>query len=137
MNIKSEDRREDVHFRVLRLLEDHPDYSQREIADALGISLGRVNYCLKALIQRGSVKVDNFRAASNKLNYAYVLTPRGIADKAALTARFLARKMREFEALKAEIEALSGRAIHADQPNSSTDEVMGGEPKAGSAHEKG
>ncbi|MCI5073633.1 MarR family EPS-associated transcriptional regulator [Oricola sp.] len=107
-----QDQREDVRFRVLRLLQDNPEYSQRDIAQALGVSLGAVNFCLNALAEKGHVKVKNFRAADNKLRYAYLLTPKGASEKAALTARFLKRKLREFEALKAEIEAL--RDEHQD-----------------------
>ncbi|NIJ19289.1 EPS-associated MarR family transcriptional regulator [Sphingomonas naasensis] len=98
--------REDVRFKVLRMLEQNPDYSQRDIADALDISLGGVNYCLKALIEKGHVKVSNFRQSDNKLRYAYALTPSGIAERAMLTTRFLHRKMKEYEAIKAEIDAL-------------------------------
>ena len=98
--------REDVRFKVLRMLEGHPEYSQRDIADALGVSLGGVNYCLRALIDKGHVKVANFRQSNNKLRYAYVLTPSGIAERALLTGRFLQRKMKEYEAIKAEIDAL-------------------------------
>lgn len=104
------DQREDVRFRVLRLLQDKPDFSQRDIARELGVSLGAVNYCLNALAEKGHVKVKNFRAADNKLRYAYLLTPKGMSEKASLTARFLARKMREYEALKAEIEALKSES---------------------------
>ena len=82
--------------------------TQREIADALGISLGGVNYCLKGLVERGNVKVQNFRTSTNKLAYAYVLTPRGIRARAALTKAFLARRMAEYEALRDEIESLAG-----------------------------
>ncbi|NEK25042.1 MarR family EPS-associated transcriptional regulator [Sulfitobacter sp. JBTF-M27] len=96
----------DVQFRVLRLLEHHPETSQREISDALGVSLGAVNYVLKALIEKGEVKIKNFRASDNKLRYAYILTPRGIEAKARLMAGFLKRKLAEYEALKAEIESL-------------------------------
>lgn len=88
------------------MLEDNPDCSQRDIARQLGVSLGAVNFCLNALIEKGHVKVNNFRAADNKLRYAYLLTPKGVSEKAALTSRFLRRKLREYEALKAEIEAL-------------------------------
>jgi EPS-associated MarR family transcriptional regulator len=91
---------------VLRFLEEHPDHSQRDISRALGVSLGGVNYCLRALIEKGSVKIENFRNSRNKLGYLYVLTPEGIAERAALTGRFLRRKMAEYEALRAEIEAL-------------------------------
>lgn len=100
------DNQEDTRFRVLRLLEGNPDISQRQIADALGISLGGVNYCLKALIDRGFVKVKNFRNSQNKMAYAYFLTPTGIAEKTGLATRFLKRKMSEYESLKAEIESL-------------------------------
>jgi EPS-associated MarR family transcriptional regulator len=97
---------EDVRFRVLRLLEEQPDLSQRQMAEELGVSLGAVNYCLKALVEKGQIKIRNFRAANNKLRYAYVLTPGGLAEKTRLTSRFLKRKMAEYEALKAEIEAI-------------------------------
>jgi len=88
------------------MLEGNPEYSQRDIAEALGVSLGGINYCVKALIDKGLVKVDNFRRNDNKLGYAYVLTPAGIAERARLTGRFLQRKLREYEAIRAEIEAL-------------------------------
>ena len=97
---------EDLRFRVLRLLEGNPELSQRQIARELGISLGGVNYCLRALADKGYVKIRNFRASNNKLRYAYFLTPAGLSEKAGLTGRFLARKMAEYEALTAEIEAL-------------------------------
>jgi EPS-associated MarR family transcriptional regulator len=106
MTDRSESFREDVRFKVLRMLEGDTHYSQRDIADALGVSLGGVNYCLKALIQKGYVKVANFRHSNNKLRYAYVLTPSGIAERTMLTGRFLQRKMREYDAIKAEIDAL-------------------------------
>lgn len=96
----------DVRFRLLRLLEDRPDLSQRQIADELGVSLGATNYVLKALVEKGQIKVRNFRASNNKLRYAYVLTPSGIDAKARLTAGFLKRKYAEYEALKAAIDAL-------------------------------
>ena len=98
---------DDVRFRVLRVLQDDPGLSQREIALALGVSLGAVNYCLRALTEKGQIKVRNFRSSSNKLRYAYILTPSGIAEKARLTGAFLTRKIAEYEALKAEIEVLS------------------------------
>lgn len=97
---------EDVHFRVLRLLEENPEMSQRDLADAVGISVGGAHYCLNALIEKGLIKIGNFSAARDKRRYAYILTPKGIAEKSALTGRFLKRKMAEYEALKAEIEAL-------------------------------
>lgn len=97
---------EDTHFRLLRLLEARPELSQRGLARELGASLGKVNYCLNALIDTGFIKVRNFRDNRNKLGYAYLLTPRGIESKAAITMHFLKRKMGEYEALKAEIEQL-------------------------------
>lgn len=99
-------RREDVNFRILGVLKANPSASQREIAEALGVSLGGVNYCLKALVAKGHIKVDNFRASPNKLGYIYVLTPEGISHRAALAARFLKRKMAEYEAIRSEIDAL-------------------------------
>lgn len=100
------DLQEDVRFRVLRLLEETPEMSQRELARAVGISLGAMHYCLNALVEKGFIKLGNFTAARDKRRYAYVLTPHGMAEKAALTGRFLRRKLAEYEALKAEIEAL-------------------------------
>ena len=97
---------EDVHFRVLRLLEENPEMSQRDLAHAVGISVGGAHYCLNALVEKGLIKIGNFSAARDKRRYAYILTPKGIAEKSALTGRFLKRKMAEYEALKAEIEAL-------------------------------
>lgn len=97
---------EDLRFRVLRLLEENPEMSQRDIAAAVGISVGGVHYCLSALVEKGMVKLGNFSAANDKRRYAYILTPKGLTEKAALTSRFLKRKMEEYEALKKEIEAL-------------------------------
>jgi len=108
---------EDTHFRVLSLLEQNPDMSQRELAKALGVSLGGVNYSLKALIERGMVKAQNFSKSETKLAYAYVLTPQGIAEKTKLTARFLKRKMQEYEALKLEIDSLQ-YALNGKQQSS-------------------
>lgn len=97
---------EDTHFRVLRLLQENPEMSQRELAEAVGVSVGGIHYVLNALIDKGLVKLGNFTAAEDKRRYAYVLTPKGIARKATLTRAFLVRKMEEYEALKEEIEAL-------------------------------
>ena len=105
---------EDMHFRLLRLLEAPSQKTQRDISTELGISLGAINYCLKALIQKGEVKINNFRTSDNKLRYAYILTPRGIEAKARLTAGFLQRKMAEYEALQVEIERL--KVELADKP---------------------
>ncbi len=97
---------EDTYFRVLRMLQENPDMTQREIAEKIGISTSGLNYCLKALIDKGWVKVQNFSQSKNKFGYIYVLTPQGIAEKALLAGRFLKRKMSEYEQLQAEIEAL-------------------------------
>ena len=99
----------DVHFRVLHLLEEEPELTQRELAQKLGISLGGVNYCLKALIDIGHIKAGNFSKNPNKSVYLYLLTPKGIAEKAKLTAGFLKRKMTEYHALKKEIEAIQSK----------------------------
>ena len=110
---------DDVRFRVLRVLQDEPGLSQREMSVRLSVSLGAVNYCLRALTEKGQVKVRNFRSSDNKLRYAYILTPGGIAEKARLTGAFLARKVAEYEALRAEIEALSGDSRGAGAPKTS------------------
>ncbi|QFS84841.1 MarR family protein (plasmid) [Roseivivax sp. THAF40] len=97
---------EDVRFRVMRAVEQNPNVSQRELSDQLGVSLGIINYCLHGLVEKGHIKIRNFRASPNKLRYAYVLTPAGIAERVSLTKRFLKRRMAEYDALQAEIEAL-------------------------------
>ena len=99
--------REDLQFRILRLLQDKPEMSQRELAKAVGLSTGGIHYVLNALIERGFVKLGNFIASQEKRRYAYVLTPKGIAQKAALTQVFLTRKIEEYMALREEIEALT------------------------------
>lgn len=97
---------QDTHLQVLRLLEANPQMSQRDLAAALGVSLGKTNFCLKALLDKGLLKMQNFQNSKRKLAYAYLLTPAGLSEKTALTGRFLTRKMQEFELLKAEIESL-------------------------------
>lgn len=97
---------EDVRFRVLRLLEENPEMSQRNLAQAVGISLGSLHYCLTALVEKGLVVIGNFTAAEDKRRYAYVLTPKGLRERAALTRHFLKRKRAEYQALKVEIETL-------------------------------
>ena len=97
---------EDTNFRMLRLLQGNPSITQREMAKTLGISLGGLNYCLQALLDKGMIKIHNFQSSQRKLAYAYLLTPSGIAEKAELTGRFLQRKMDEYECLKSEIESL-------------------------------
>tara|TARA_R100000306_G_C4360095_1_gene134802 strand:+ start:635 stop:1009 length:375 start_codon:yes stop_codon:yes gene_type:complete len=107
---------EDTHFRVLRLLQENPEMSQRELAEAVGVSVGGIHYVLNALIDKGLVKLGNFTAAEDKRRYAYVLTPKGIARKAVLTRAFLVRKMEEYEALREEIGALKDE-IGDNSPN--------------------
>lgn len=97
---------EDTQFRIMRILQDNPDHTQRELAEMLGMSVGGLNYCLNALIDMGFVKMGNFQKSKNKFKYVYLLTPQGIAEKVGLTSRFLKRKMQEYDALKVEIEAL-------------------------------
>jgi EPS-associated MarR family transcriptional regulator len=97
---------QETHLKVLRLLEANPQMSQRELAVALGVSLGKTNFCLKALLDKGWLKVQNFQNSQRKLAYAYLLTPAGLAEKTALASRFLASKREEFTLLKAEIELL-------------------------------
>ena len=101
---------EEVRYKLLKLLEPNPELSQREVARELGISLGKVNYCLKALVDRGWIKAANFKNSRNKSAYMYLLTPRGIEEKTRVTARFLQTKMREYEALRAEIEQIRDEA---------------------------
>ena len=106
--------RDELRLRILRLLEQHPEMSQREIARELGVSLGGVNYALKALIERGFVKAGNFGRSKNKVGYLYLLTPEGITQKSALAATFLSRKLEEYEVLKQEIKSLK-RELRAGQ----------------------
>lgn len=103
---------------VIRLLAAQPRVSQREMAASLGMSLGKANYCLRALIAKGFVKVENYRHSDNKLAYFYVLTPSGLAAKAELTRTFLARKVAEYEALRLEIEQLRLERDAADRSSS-------------------
>lgn len=109
----------ELRLRVLRTLEANPELSQRQLAAELGVSLGGVNYALRALIERGFVKADNFRKSDRKSANLYVLTPRGVAEKASLATAFLGRKLEEYEVLKREIEALksevgSGGSVETD-----------------------
>ena len=91
------------HFEVLRKIKTKPEATQRELADELGFSLGKLNYCLNALKFKGLIKINNFKKNPKKLNYIYVLTPRGITEKTRLTLNFMKRKMREYDELKKEI----------------------------------
>ena len=101
---------DELHYRVLKQLQAHPDAPQRDLAKALGISLGSANVCVRALVEQGWVKVQNFRRSDNKRGYASLLTPEGIEAKARITARFLRRKRAEYEALKAVIAQLTAEA---------------------------
>ncbi len=109
--------REAAHYRVLRLIEEQPEVSQRELARALGVSLGKTHYLLKALLDKGLVKADNFRRSDNKLAYAYLLTPSGIAAKLELTRRFLRYKESEYQAAREEIERLRKELDTAAAPD--------------------
>ena len=106
--------RDELRLRVLRALEANPELSQRQLAAELGVSLGGVNYALKALVERGFVKAGNFRKSGNKVAYLYVLTPQGVAEKASLATAFLGRKLEEYELLRQEIEALKGEVDSGD-----------------------
>jgi Transcriptional regulators len=101
---------DEVRYKLLKLLEVNPELSQRGVARELGISLGKVNFCLRALVQRGLIKAANFRNSENKVAYMYLLTPRGIEEKARVTTRFLQQKTLEYAALKAEIEQIRKEA---------------------------
>lgn len=111
---------EDVRFRVLRLLHENPELSQRDLANAVGISNGSAHYLLTALVEKGLIKIGNFTAAEDKRRYAYILTPKGIAEKAAITKRFLERKIQEYDALKAEIAELQDELGEDAVPTDST-----------------
>jgi len=121
----------EYRYKLLQLLEANPQISQRELASALGISLGKVNYCLNALMEKGLVKARNFKNNKNKRAYMYYLTPHGFQEKARVTVRFFRQKVAEYEALRSEIEALrheaareEARAIDADVRDKQT---VGGE----------
>jgi len=105
----------ETHFRIMRILQENHDLTQRELAEKLGISVGGLNYCLNALIDKGLVKMQNFSSSKNKFKYVYLLTPMGIAEKVALTTRFLSCKIEEYDALKLEIEALKSEVDAASK----------------------
>ena len=110
--------RDELRLRVLCVLQANPELSQRQLAAELGVSLGGVNYALKALIERGFVKAGNFRKSGNKVAYLYVLTPQGVAEKASLATAFLGRKLEEYEVLRQEIETLKGEVGSGRSANS-------------------
>jgi EPS-associated MarR family transcriptional regulator len=101
---------EEMRYQVMRLLEANPELSQRDVARALGISLGKVNYCLQALIRKGWIKATNFKNSHHKAAYMYLLTPRGLEEKGHLALRFLVIKMREYEKLRVEIDEIRREA---------------------------
>jgi EPS-associated MarR family transcriptional regulator len=102
--------KDEITYRVMHLLETTPDLTQRELATRIGISVGAINYCVNALIDKGWVKMHNFAHSKNKFKYAYLLTPKGVVEKSRLTRNFLARKLAEYERLKNEIEELQALA---------------------------
>lgn len=116
---------DELSVAILRHLADSPQASQRELARDTGVSLGKINYALRALIDKGWVKAGNFSRSPNKLGYAYLLTPSGIEAKVALTRNFLARKMREYDRLRAEIEYLQGELAAGQDAMSATPETSG------------
>jgi EPS-associated MarR family transcriptional regulator len=106
---------DEIHLRLLKAIEANPRATQRELSESLGVSLGKANYCLKAVVDKGWVKASNFRANPRKLAYAYLLTPSGIDAKARLTVNFLRRKVAEYEMLRREIEELQAEASRTRQ----------------------
>ena len=108
---------QELEYRALKILEQQPDLTQRQLAEALGVSLGKTHYLVKSLIDVGWVKLDNFQKSDNKWGYAYLLTPKGIAEKAAITARFLVRKQREYNALQEEIAHLQEEVRQQQEMN--------------------
>jgi EPS-associated MarR family transcriptional regulator len=106
---------DEYRYKILKILETNPEISQRDLARELDVSLGRVNFCLKALIEKGLLKATNFRNSHNKLAYMYLLTPSGIEEKSAITAQFLKIKMQEYANLEAEIEQLRREAIQTNK----------------------
>ena len=101
---------DEIRYRLLRLLEPNPQLSQREVARSLGMSLGKANYCLRALAEKGWIKAMNFKNSKERSAYMYFLTPAGVREKSRVTARFLRFKVREYELLKAEIKQIRGEA---------------------------
>jgi len=118
----AEKQEQGFHYHLLKLIEERPEISQRELARELGLSLGKINYCLKAFIARGLVKIDNFRRSDNKLAYAYLLTPKGIEEKARITVEFFRDVEAEYEMLKREVESLG---LSEPSPKSQESEVEG------------
>ncbi|TRD11406.1 MarR family EPS-associated transcriptional regulator [Erythrobacter insulae] len=117
MKNQSRKLKENLRFRILRSLDENPELSKRELAEAVGISVGSAHFVLNSMIEAGLVKLGNFRSSQDKRRYAYVPTPQGLAEKAATTGRFLKRKMEEYEALKLEISELKADLrYNSDEP---------------------
>mgnify|MGYP001291497090 CR=1 FL=1 len=102
--MNNNDKLKQEHFEILRKLKNNPNSSQRKLAEDLGFSLGKLNYCLKALKAKGFIKIQNFKKNPNKINYLYVLTPKGITEKTRLTINFMKRKLKEYDELKSELK---------------------------------
>lgn len=115
---------DDVRYRLLKLVEERPELTQREAAERLGMSLGKVNYCFRALMAKGWVKARNFRNAERKGAYVYLLTPKGIEEKLRVTARFLDRKLREYEALVDELHTLTSEVNEHRKANGQPEVVF-------------
>lgn len=113
---------DELRYRLLKVIEARPSATQRELAAELGVSLGKINYCIRAVAQKGLIKARNFRNSENKLGYAYYLTPRGIEEKAALMFEFLKLRLREVELLRQEIAELQS---HSTTPAAESHEVEG------------
>ncbi len=107
---------EEAHLRILKIVAAEPEISQRQLAERLGVSLGKTNFLIKALLEKGLIKAGNFRRAENKFQYMYLLTPKGIGAKVRMTRAYLARKEAEYEALQVEIQALKHEMTSADEP---------------------
>ena len=114
---------EETHYHLLKLIQENPDITQRQLAEMMGVSVGKVNYCIKALVAVGHIKLNNFKQSKNKLGYMYVLTPKALKEKAQITMLFLQQKQNQYERLKREIEELKQSilsnsiedSIHAEQ----------------------
>ena len=124
MASRREDHQEDVRLRVMRLIDENSEMSSRQIADKVGIANGSAYYVLTALVERGFVKLENFKNSQRKGQYAYLLTPRGIREKSLLTHRFIGRKRQEFDALRVEIKCLEEEVGLAEDGNSSESDIQ-------------
>ena len=118
---------QEISYRLFKILKENPHLTQRQMAGQMGISLGKFNYCLTEVVKKGFVKMDRFRSSANKSAYMYILTPRGLEEKAKVTTRFLHRKMEEFEEIKKQIEELSEEVGCVGLDKGQTREESGGE----------